>query len=142
MLLQTAARHGEHLGNLLAGAHPALHAQGRHPGAGGDFCPDSLPLLGQGVGNLTQGGVLGQLGLGNFQHGQLAVGGQPLHIFGAGILIEFLLQLAHADEVDTQHTDTSLELQVVPTVSLGATVREMSRSGSQSMARSRRDTAS
>ena len=65
MLLRAAARDGKHLGNFLAGAHPALHAQGRHPGAGRDFGPDGLPLLGQGVGNLPQGGVLGQLGLGS-----------------------------------------------------------------------------
>ena len=86
VLLPADPGDGEHLEELLAGAQPPLDTQRAHPGAGRDLGPDGVPLFVQGVGDLPQGGVLGQLGLGNLDDGQLAVGGQPLDILGAGVL--------------------------------------------------------
>ena len=95
------------LGQLLAGAHPALYAQGGQHGAGGQLGPDGRGLPGQGLVDLALRGSLGQFFLRQLHQGEPAIGGQPLDVLGAGLLIEFFLQLTHADEIDAQHRAAS-----------------------------------
>mgnify|MGYP001073205453 CR=1 FL=1 len=86
---------------------PSTHRHTRLVLGGGQLGPDGLALLLQGGVDLRLGGVLGQLLLRQLHQGEPAVGGQALDVFGTGLLIELLLQLADAEDGHLLHSATS-----------------------------------
>ena len=98
---------GHDLGQFLTGAQLSFHTEGYQTGAGRKLGADGVGLLGQSLVDLALGGVLGQLLLGQLGEGELTVAAQPLFVLLAGLQIELLLQLSHADEMNAQHTAAS-----------------------------------
>lgn len=91
-------------GQVLAGQELSLHAQGDDLGPLGQLLEEKGGLLFQGGVDLGLGGVLRQPGLRQLGDGELAENPQALFILCAGGGKVLFLQLAHAEEMDADHT--------------------------------------
>ena len=91
------------IGQLLRGQEPALRRQHAEKAALGQLRADELRLLLQALGDLRSARLLRQAAFRQLDELEGAVGLQPLGVFGGRLGIEFLLELAHADERDGKH---------------------------------------
>ena len=101
------AEFGHAAAQLLAGAGPALDAQGDDRAALGQPLTDGVTLGAESLLYLRRGGIVGQSLLRQLDKLQLAVALEALDVLGGGVDVEFLLQLAHAEDGHTLHSVTS-----------------------------------
>ena len=96
-------------GQLLAGAHPALYAQGGQHGAGGQLGPDGVGLPGQRRVNLSLGRGIGQPFFLQLDYMEFTTPGKSFAVFFAGLAVKFFFQFSHTYERDVVHSCAPLQ---------------------------------